>query len=128
MTNEQQQFFEPPTHHARNTDPQTSHDAAWMNPGARNTQRQRLARAFFEAYPRSLNWDEAAAIAGIPTKSSPWRRITELKERGIIEKTGISITSSGAMATAYCITPAGNAVMSMADVEIYSPDVPLAGE
>ena len=96
-----------PDHHARNTDPKTSHDAAHMNPGRRSGQRYKIAQAFFDAYPNGLNWDEAATIADVSSKSSPWRRVTELRERGLIEKQGTSKTSSNAEATKYVMTLEG---------------------
>ena len=99
-----------PRRGARKTDPMTSEDAAWMNPGARSGQRYRLAMAFFYAR-HELTWEEAATVADIKTQSSPWRRITELVERGLLEVVGRAKTSLGAYAQTYAITPAGRKAM-----------------
>lgn len=92
-------------HHARNSDPETSKKAAKL--GRRGTQRWKIANAFRVMYPEDLNWDQAATIAGVDAKSSPWRRVTELAEAGFIVVSGTSTTSSGAEAQAYRMTQKG---------------------
>ena len=99
-----------PRRGARKTDPMTSEDAAWMNPGSRRGQRYRLARAFYDV-GEPMTWEGAASEAYIHAQSSPWRRITELVERGMIEVVGKEKTSLGAYAQTYAMTPAGRVAM-----------------
>lgn len=100
---------EPPHRLARATDPETSKTAAYLNPGRRGTHRERLARAYLDSEP--LTWDRAAMKAGVPDKSSPWRRITELVERGILEVCGIGKTLSNAEGQLYRLTLEGERVL-----------------
>ncbi len=96
---------EPGNYLVRKSDPETSQAAAWMNPGRRNSQRWRLAKALADR--SGMTWEQAAEAAGIDAKSSPWRRLTELRERGIIEVVGIGTTSLGAKAQLYRLTDDG---------------------
>lgn len=98
---------EPGHHLARNSDPATSKAAAWMNPGRRNSQRYRLAVAFYE-HPEPMTWDQAYTVAGVQGAS---QRITELRNRGIIEIVGTDATSRGAAGQTYQLTTAGRAMM-----------------
>ena len=104
------QATEEPTHHARLADPETSKQAAWLNPGRRNGQRSRLAEALIGS--EGMTWDRAAAIAGVSAKSSPWRRMTELVARGIAEVVGTAKSTSNANASVYRLTEAGRRVMT----------------
>lgn len=98
---------EPGHHLARKSDPATSKAAAWMNPGRRNSQRYRLALAFYE-HPEPMTWDHAYKAAGVQGAS---QRITELRDRGIIEIVGTDATSRGAAGQTYQLTTAGRAMM-----------------
>ncbi len=89
---------------ARNTNPSTSHAAAWMNPGRRSGQRFRLAVEFLFIYPDAMNWEAVHRITGI---RGAWKRISELKERGMLEVGGTAVTTMGAEAQTYRLTEDG---------------------
>jgi hypothetical protein len=98
---------EPAKRLARESDPETSKAAAKMNPGRRGSQRWRLGETFFLMHPDPLTWESVAKGARIDAASSPWRRLTELVERGIIEVVGETTTSRGARAQTYQLTQGG---------------------
>ncbi len=120
-----------PTQHARKTDPQTSHEAAHLNPGRRSAMMARCLMVCYEAYPEPLIAEQIYERAEISPKSTPWRRISELKKRALIVVEGSGITSSNARAESFLITPEGMDVVEekgWAGFEILTPDTPLAGE
>lgn len=102
-------LFTDPDIPARSTDPETSKEAAWLNPGRRNTHRWKVCAVFFRAYPEPLTADEACGRTDINLKSTPWKRITELSDRGFLEDVGEGITSSNAQAVLHTMTPEGYA-------------------
>ena len=91
----------------------------------------RLLMVFYDAFPEPINHEQAAERAGISPKSTPWRRVTELKKREFIVVVGKNLTSLNAEASVFLITPEGMAVvekLGWTDYEILTPDTPLAGE
>ena len=90
----------------RTTDPQTSRDAAYMNPGRRGTQRYAYAEAFLRAHPAALTAYLAAKYAELDEWNAS-KRIAELRQRGIIEVVGETRTERGAMAQTYTLTEEG---------------------
>lgn len=103
---------------ARNTDPETS---KWAGTLTRNSQRWKVLQAFFphgEPIPPgrpvnpvllpTLTSEEAADRAGLSPRSSPWKRVSELAQRGLIEATGETrLSSSKAPQTVYRMTKEG---------------------
>ena len=72
--------------YARNTDPDTSHEAADDVEGKRATEMERIALAAFALHPvRGLTNDELVAATGIDWNSiTP--RVAPLRTRGMIER------------------------------------------
>ena len=75
-----------------------------MNPGRRSGQRFRLAVEFLFIYPDAMNWEAVHRITGI---RGAWKRISELKERGMLEVVGTAVTTMGAEAQTYRLTEDG---------------------
>ena len=49
------------------------------------SQKEKLLKAYREAYPAGLTDDEAAVAAGLPLTSCYWKRCGELREDGAID-------------------------------------------
>lgn len=71
---------------ARNTDPQTSHDAADRQPSARERDRDRVYRVLGE-HPYGLTDFEIATLIGRQQTSAGKRR-GELRDAGLVYDTG----------------------------------------
>ena len=109
----------------RNSDPDTSREAAKAFPFTRGSQRHRMLEAFAAAIPLThlsrlddvaLTARQAAGKAGISPTSCYWKRCSELKRDGYIfrvcTKTDLE---SGLQREAYCITAAGSEVLRNMD-------------
>lgn len=94
------------THRA--LDHHTSREAGLRDLGRKGNQRQRLANAFLFAWPGGMTDEEAATLAGISLRSSPWKRCTELRSWGYIADTGFTrLTESGSPAKVWRLTDEG---------------------
>lgn len=97
---------------ARAEQPETSANAAGLSLGRRGSQRVRLAEAH-AAHPGGLTDEEAATIAGIDPRSTPWRRCGELRDLGVLADTGRRRpTSLGADAVVWALTDLGRAAVA----------------
>lgn len=77
---------------SRNTDPQTSHDAASRIIVTANNQRGKLLAPYFSQVAlerQGLTDDEAQELSGVGILSCWWKRCSELREGGFIEWTGM---------------------------------------
>ena len=71
---------------ARNTDPQTSHTGAdeLNRSGRRRTQKEYILNVLRDS-PNGMTWGEMKFITGI---EYPWKRLSDLKNDGLIEQRG----------------------------------------
>lgn len=79
-------------YYARNTDPETSHEAAEEVTTSERVRRHKvlLERVFEEVYPEPLiprEAGEAAGLAGLPGDCH-WHRVGDLWRAGILDRTG----------------------------------------
>lgn len=85
-------------------DPSTSSAAANVAKVRTGSQKFMLAEVYFQ-YPEGLTADEAVRIVGLEGKGSPWHRVSDLKEAGVLKPTGRErATSNGAMAEVLTMT------------------------
>jgi hypothetical protein len=95
---------------ARSTDPGTSGRAAHDVLGREGSQRHKLLLAF--ATGPAMTADEAMRRAGVSERSCYWKRISELREAGLIEKTGAERPGEqGSSQIVSQITEAGRAAL-----------------
>lgn len=90
---------------ARRTDPGTSKTAAMILNG--KNARGKAALAYYRHRFLSMTSEEAALAAGIAHMACPWKRISELKEAGIIAVHFEVPSSRGVMVESYKITQFG---------------------
>src|SRR4249920_2245228 len=97
---------------ARSADPPTSHAAAErLDAGRAGTVRRRLL-AQFVRYP-SLTADEATSAAGFDASDGAWKRVSDLKNLGLVEATGETRAgSSGRQQQVLRATEAGREAMT----------------
>ena len=106
-----------PLQAARTSDPPTSKRAAKMNSKGRLSQANKLLLVFDEALPVNhsgiiheiaLNAFEASAIAKLPPHSCWWKRVSDLKSQGLIQRIGTNYdTITHAERETYVITDEG---------------------
>lgn len=78
----------PAWHRYRKDGPETSKTAAWsLYTKNRHKYEIKLLRAFYEAIG-GLNAYEATELVGPDGSACPWRRITDLKDLGLVRDTG----------------------------------------
>ena len=93
----------------RAADYETSTAAALKEPGRRTSQRVRIGQEFYD-HPAGLTDEEACDLAGVPWRSSPWKRTGELRDLGYLEDTGETrATTSGSAAKVWRMTAVGRA-------------------
>ena len=107
-----------PLHAAvRNSDPETSKAAAVATPKTKRSQAGKLLLVFDAALPPhhsgrlgdiALNSYEASVRAGLPTRACYWKRVSDLKYLGLIQKIGTNLDPvTRAERETYIITDAG---------------------
>lgn len=83
----------------RSTDPETSALASRLNGLHNGTDRMRILDFYCREWPQGFTDEEVAVAVGIPFKSCPWKRCSELRKWGAVEDTGLRrLTSTGAKA------------------------------
>lgn len=88
----------------RFSDPTTSDAAADVAKIRAGSQKQRLGEVYFQ-YPQGLTAEEAVKVAGLHGKGSPWHRVSDLKQAGVLRPTGREReTENGAMAEVLVMT------------------------
>ena len=102
---------------SRLSDPATSKRAGKMNKGKRLSHANRLLLVFDEALPVhhsgviheiALNAFEASSKANLPTHSCWWKRVSDLKAQGLIQRIGTNFdTITHAERETYVITDEG---------------------
>lgn len=85
-------------------DPSTSSAAANVAKVRAGSQKFKLAEVYFQ-YPEGLTAEEAVRLAGLEGKGSPWHRVSDLKDAGVLKPTGRErTTTNGAMAEVLTMT------------------------
>jgi hypothetical protein len=97
--------------HHRSTDPATSRDAAHRLTDKRTMMRTLLLA--YAAYPMGLTADEAAGFAGYGPADGAWKRVSDLKNAGLVAPTGNTRTGdSGRQQAILAITEAGHTALT----------------
>lgn len=102
---DQGQFFEtgsallphqtPAQHLARSTDPDTSHAAARHAEYRSGSAKARLLQAYREAWPLAMTDHAASIAAGFDPLRGAWKRCSDLRNDGRIERVGTAVGANG---------------------------------
>lgn len=99
----------PSPHNVRNTDPEEAHEAAGSNTMGRSKNRMKVYAAIQALGAGTPEEIAAKAIEMYPGVYPPYslaRRVTDLAERGVVQKTGEKRrTSAGGMADVWELVP-----------------------
>lgn len=99
-----EQALEDSATRGRITDPDTADAAADVAKIRAGSQKQKLGEVYFQ-YPQGLTAEEAVKIAGLHGKGSPWHRVSDLKQSGVLRATGRERpTENDAMAEVLAMT------------------------
>lgn len=113
-------FQSVPERNARNSDPETSKAAARSNAVRAGGQQAILLRAYYKAGARGLTSEEAGEASGIlisKPRSCYWKRVSEMRQNGLLEVTDETReSSSGEAQRVLRITAAGRRVIEGMDL------------
>ena len=114
-------FQSVPERNARNSDPETSKAASRSSAVRAGGQQVVLLRAYYRAGERGLTSEEAGEASGIlisKPRSCYWKRVSEMRQNGLLEVTDETRQSScGEAQRVLRITAAGRRVVDAMDLQ-----------